>query len=172
VIKESMRVLPASSYSQRITMCPVDLGSVHLPPRTPIVFSQFITHHMPELYDDPEVFRPDRWSDIDPSPYAYFPFGAGPRLCLGSTLATMTFKVALPMILMRYRISCVPDSEISGLVQSTMLSPTTPLWLKIEEHDGTLESHSIRGNIHELVTLPAAERCEFQYGTASPNRPR
>ncbi|MCE9556373.1 MAG: cytochrome P450 [Planctomycetes bacterium] len=70
VIKESMRVLPASSYSQRITMCPVDLGPLHLPPRTPIVFSQFITHHRPDLYDDPEVFRPARGIDIDPAPSA------------------------------------------------------------------------------------------------------
>jgi len=161
VIKESMRVLPASSYSQRITMCPVELGPLRLPPRTPIVFSQFITHHMAELFENPDAFRPQRWIDLEPSPYAYFPFGAGPRLCLGSSLATMTFKVALPMILMRYRISCVPDSEINGLVQSTMLSPTTPLWLKIEQHDGTVESHPIRGNIHAMVKLAAPAKCQI-----------
>ena len=166
VIKESMRVLPASSYSQRITTRPVELGPFQLPPRTPVVFSPFITHHMSELYEEPEVFRPDRWLSLDPSPYAYLPFGAGPRLCLGSSLAMMIFKVALPMILSRFRLSCIPGSEISGLVKSTMLNPTTPLWLKIDQHDGTLESHPIRGNIHELVTLPPAERCEFHCDTA------
>jgi hypothetical protein len=102
---------------------------------------------------------PERWIGHDPSPYAYLPFGAGPRLCLGSSLAMMTFKVALPMILSRYRISCVPDSEISGLVKSTMLTPTTPLVLRLDQHDGSFESHPIRGNIHTMVTLPPAQSC-------------
>jgi cytochrome P450 len=58
VIKESMRVLPASSYSQRITTRAVELGPFKLAPHTPIVFSPLVTHHMAELYDDPESFRP------------------------------------------------------------------------------------------------------------------
>ena len=164
VIKESMRVLPASSYSQRMTTQPVELGPFRLPPRTPVVFSPLITHHLPELYDEPERFRPDRWIGLNPSPYAYLQFGAGPRLCLGSSLAMMTFKVALPMILQRFRVSSVPGCEINALVQSTMLTPTTPLLLKIDRHDGTLESHSICGTIHNLVTFPAAEKYQCPLG--------
>lgn len=160
-IKESMRVLPASSYSQRITTQPVELGPLRLPTHTLVIFSALVTHHMVELYDEPEAFRPERWVGVNPPPYAYIPFGAGPRHCLGGPLALMTFKVALPMILSRYRLSCVPDSEICGLVRSTMLSPTTPLWLAIDRHDGTLESHPIRGNLHELVNFPPPERYQF-----------
>jgi len=158
VIKESMRVLPASSYSQRITTEPVELGPFRLPPRTPVVFSPLVTHHLPDLYEDPEHFRPERWIGLNPSPYAYLPFGAGPRLCLGSSLAMMTFKVALPMILQRFRVTSVSGCQIDALVQSTMLTPTTPLWMQIDHHDGMLESHPIRGTIHNLVTFPRPER--------------
>jgi cytochrome P450 len=139
-------------------MRPVVLVDFRLPTHSVVIFSPLVTHHIPELFHEPELFRPERWMRMNPSPYAYLPFGAGPRHCLGGPLAMMTFKVALPMILSRYRLSCVPDSEICGLVRSTMLSPTMPLWLAIDQHDGTLESHPIRGNIHDLVTLPPPTR--------------
>ncbi|MCE9545448.1 MAG: cytochrome P450 [Planctomycetia bacterium] len=159
VVRESMRVLPASSYSQRANIEPVDLGPFRLVPGTTIVFSPFITHHLSDLYEAPEAFRPDRWLGMEQSPYAYLPFGAGPRMCMGATLAMMTFKVALPTILQRFRLSAVPNSDICGLVKSTMLTPTTPLWLKLDRQDGRFESHPIQGNIHELVELPAPSRC-------------
>jgi len=47
--QESMRILPASSYSQRITATPVELGPFQLAPGAGIIFSQFITHHMPQI---------------------------------------------------------------------------------------------------------------------------
>ena len=58
VIKESMRILPASSYSQRITANQTQLGPLTLPAGTPVIFSQFITHHRADLFPDPHVFRP------------------------------------------------------------------------------------------------------------------
>ncbi|MCA9081785.1 MAG: cytochrome P450, partial [Planctomycetaceae bacterium] len=70
VIKESMRVLPASAYVQRLAAVPLELGPFQLLPGSVVVFSQFMTHHMPELYDQPERFIPDRWKTISPSPYA------------------------------------------------------------------------------------------------------
>ena len=103
VVKESMRVLPASSYSQRIAAVPTQLGPFSLPAGSGIVFSQFMTHHMPELYVDPDAFLPARWLQINPSPYQYLPFGAGPRMCLGAPLAMLILKTVLPTILQRFR---------------------------------------------------------------------
>lgn len=156
VIKESMRVLPASGYSQRIAAQPVALGPFQLSPGAPIVFSQFMTHHSPELYSEPESFRPDRWRTLSPSPYAYLPFGNGPRMCIGGPLAMQILKTALPMILRRYRLQVVPGAAINAKIISTMLGPTTPVAMSISAPDGRFAAVPCSGNIHELVDLPQA----------------
>ncbi len=152
-IKESMRILPASSYSQRITAAPTQLGPFQLAPGAGIVFSQFITHHMPSLYPDPEAFLPDRWLKINPSPYQYLPFGAGPRMCLGASLAMLILKTTLPTLLQRFKLTMVPNTEVSGKIVSTMLGPTTSVMMRIDRQDGRFESHPVRGNIHDMVDL-------------------
>jgi cytochrome P450 len=156
VLRESMRLLPASSYSQRSNSAPVELGPFSLPKNTLVIFSQFMTHHRADLYPNPEVFDPDRWLTITPSPYEYLPFGAGPRLCLGAPLALVTLKTILPLILKRFRLSVVPNSEITGRVVSTMLNPIFGLPMQIAAPDGQFEVMPVRGNIHTLVDLPAA----------------
>jgi cytochrome P450 len=153
VLKESMRILPASGYSQRMCAEDVELGPLHLQRGTAVIFSQFITHHIAELYPEPELFRPERWLSISPSAYAYLPFGAGPRMCIGAMLSMMTLKTALPTILKRYRLSVSANSEVSGAIISTMLSPTTPVLMEIHPPDGQYESRPVAGNIHDLVTL-------------------
>ena len=154
VIKESMRVLPASAYLPRVTTKPAQLGPFRFPPGTPIIFSQYITHHMEELFEAPHEFRPERWKFIKPSPYAYLPFSTGTRMCIGAPLAMMMLKVILPMILDRFRLSTVLNEEYSGLVRSTMLLPSTPVKMRITRQDGHFQSSPVRGNIHSLVKLP------------------
>ncbi|MBM4074590.1 MAG: cytochrome P450 [Planctomycetes bacterium] len=155
-IKESMRILPASSYSQRVTAVPTQLGPFTLPVGTGIVFSQFMTHHMPELFPDPEAFIPGRWLTINPNPYQYLPFGAGPRMCVGAPLAMLILKTTLPTILQRFKLTMVPMSEVSTKVISTMLGPTSTVMMRLEEHDGRFSSQPVMGNIHSLVDLREA----------------
>lgn len=156
VLRESMRVLPASSYSQRSNAVPMELGSLSLPRNTVIIFSQFMTQHRPDLFPNPESFDPDRWLTITPSPYEYLPFGAGPRLCLGAPLALMTLKSILPRILRRYRLSVAAGAEITGRVVSTMLNPIGGLPVEIARQDGRFAASPVSGNIHSLVNLPDA----------------
>jgi cytochrome P450 len=156
VIKESMRLLPASAYSQRINTVPVQLGPLFLPRGTGIVFTPLVTHHLPEIYAQPEKFLPDRWHTLRPSPYAYHPFGAGPRLCIGGPLATAIIRIALAKILSRFRLTVVPGSEIGVHVESTMLVPTNGLPMEIHEADGRYLSSPICGSIQELVEFDEA----------------
>jgi cytochrome P450 len=153
VLKESMRILPASSYSQRVCAAPTMLGNVPLTRGTPVVFSQYVTHHMPELYASPESFWPDRWLNGPVSPYAYLPFGAGAKMCIGSPLAMTTLRTVLPSILKRYRLTVVPGSEINGKIVSTMLGPTTAVPMYVAHQDGRFQSSPVTGNIHSMVCL-------------------
>ena len=156
VLRESMRLLPASSYSQRLNDVPVELGPFSLPRGTPIIFSSFVTHHRPDLYSQPDRFNPDRWLTISPTPYEYLPFGAGPRMCLGAPLAQFIIKTILPRVLKHNRLSVVPGAEVNGLVVSTMLNPISGIPMQIFKPDGRFATSPVVGNIHALVELPAA----------------
>jgi cytochrome P450 len=171
IIKESMRLLPASAYSQRINNEAVRLGPFDLVRGTGIVFTPLITHHLAELYPEPEKFNPDRWLSLRPSPYAYHPFGAGPRLCIGGPLATAIMRIALRRILSRYRLSVVPGSNIGVHVESTMLVPTNGLPMQIHPADGFFAANPIEGNIHELVDFDEMP-LSADASAAAPRRPR
>jgi len=153
VIKESMRILPASAYSQRVNMVEVTLGPYDFPRGTGFVFTPLVTHRLPDLYPQPDRFLPDRWIGLQPSPYGYLPFGAGPRLCVGGPLATAIIRIALRQILERFRLSVVPGANVSAHIESTMLVPTNGLPMLIDLADGQFASSPISGNLHELVDL-------------------
>jgi cytochrome P450 len=153
VIKESMRILPASSYSQRITQSAVRLGRLDLARGSVVVWSPYMTHHHPRLYSLPERFLPDRWETIRPSAYEYLPFGGGPRLCIGAPLAMMILKTTLPRILFRYGLQVQPGAEINARVISTMLTPTTCLPMRLYSAGSNYRASAVYGNIHELVQM-------------------
>jgi len=154
IIKESMRILPASAYSQRITAMPTELGPYQLAAGTLMIFSQFVTHRMPALFPDPERFLPDRWKTIEPNPYAYLPFATGPRMCLGGPLALVIIKVVLPMLLQKFRLQLVPNAEINARVIATMLNPIGEVPVQLFPPDGKYTASPIRGNLVDLIQYP------------------
>lgn len=159
VIKEAMRVLPASAYSVRMNVQRETLGPLDLPPGTPIIFTPLITHRLVESFADPQRFDPDRWLSINPSPYAYHPFGAGPRRCIGGPLAMEVMRASLPIFLKDWRLTVVPGSQVDAEVKSTMLNPLHGVPMLAERHktttgDGGFSASPVVGNVTELVDLP------------------
>ncbi|HET6426585.1 MAG TPA: cytochrome P450 [Planctomycetaceae bacterium] len=157
-LKESMRILPASAYSQRIATVATQLGGMSLPKYSVVIFSQYITHRRREFYADPAAYIPHRWAALSPSPYAYLPFGAGSRMCVGGPLAMLILKTAIPTILQRYKLTMVPHSDVSGRVVSTMLSPSGPIWMRLSSPDGRFTAEPVTGNIHSLIDLREVRR--------------
>ncbi len=154
VIRESMRMLPASSYSQRINADAVDLGPFKEVPRgTPIVWSPFITHRLESIYEAPTQFNPDRWLTIKPSLYEYLPLGAGPRMCIGGPLAMEVVRTSLPRFLAGRKMKVVPGSDINAQIRSTMLHPINGVPMTLHDDDGNYEKSNVVGNITELVDL-------------------
>ena len=153
VLKESMRILSASAYSQRIASEAVELGPLGLAKGTVVVFSPLISHRMPGIFAEPERFLPSRWETLNPPPYAYIPFASGPRLCLGSSLAMMTIKTTLPTILQRFRLSVVPDSAIDARVIATMLAPTAGMPMRLSPAISKYSAPRIAGSVLDWIDL-------------------
>lgn len=107
VIKESMRLLPPVPLLVRAVAKPTRLYGCDLAVGTEVILSVHHTHRQRDLYAQPDHFLPSRWEQPEPSPYAYLPFGAGPRKCLGAALATAELKIILAMLLQRVGF-CLP----------------------------------------------------------------
>jgi cytochrome P450 len=155
VLKESMRILPAVPYSRRKTVAPGALGGYHVPAKTHVVFSHFITHHLPEIYPQPEQFRPERWETMKPTPHEYLPFGAGLRTCVGVSMAPFIIKCALAHILPRWRLTVVPNARIDRTV-GISLSPKQGIPIVLSRQDRCFQQGEVQGDIHELVDLKYA----------------
>jgi cytochrome P450 len=155
VIKESMRLLPPASYGSRVSTAPFKLGPYDLPKDAMIVFSQYITHHMPELYPEPERFLPERWERISPSLYEYLPFGAGARMCIGMAFAMMEIKIVLAMLLQQYSLMLAPNTRIDRSLKVT-LGPQQGMPMITLAADRSVPWVAAQGNIREMVDLPTS----------------
>lgn len=153
VIKESLRILPPVPYTMRTTIRRVMLGPVRLFHGTRVLFSHYLTHHLPELYPEPERFRPERWREIDPNQFEYLPFGAGPRMCVGAAFAMQVLQVSLAIMLQRFRFAVVPGTRIDQTMRIAM-EPRYGMPMSIFANDRNFASSEVHGQIREMVTLP------------------
>ena len=106
VIKEVLRLYPAAYIIQRTSTEPIDLGGYHFPKGTTLLMPQWVVHRDPRYFDEPELFRPERWLDGLADrlpPYAYFPFGGGPRRCIGQAFALTEVAIVLATLAQRFR---------------------------------------------------------------------
>lgn len=156
VVRESMRVLPASSYSQRIAITSVELGGLTVRAGETVVFSQYITHHRADLYDQPDAFLPSRWAAMKPSPFEYLPYGSGPRACIGAALADLEIRMIIAAIVKRFAPQIQANQVVNGRVVSTMLGPQGVLFADLLPAGSGVQPVPIAGNLLELVDLAAA----------------
>ena len=105
VLTESMRLYPPIWSTGRMTFQPIELGGYHIPAGAALVSPPFIVQRDARWFDEPLEFRPDRWTpefrESLPA-FAYFPFGGGPRLCIGEGFAWMEAKLVLATLGQRW----------------------------------------------------------------------
>jgi cytochrome P450 len=92
------------------------VGGYRVPRGTTILMSPWVVHRDGRWFDRPEEFRPERWVDGAAGrlpKYAYFPFGGGPRLCIGNTFAMTELVLVLATLGQRYRFTIVPGHPIA-----------------------------------------------------------
>lgn len=109
VVREAMRLHPPAWLTSREALRDVEFGGYTVPEGTTVTVSQWVTHRDPRWWPDPEVFRPRRWLDGSSRPRgAYFPFGLGPRACVGAAIATAETTAAVVELNARFRFLPVP----------------------------------------------------------------
>lgn len=152
VVKESMRLVPPVLWGVRYGAADFEIGGFQHSKGSSVLYSSYVTHHMPEIYQDPQRFDPSRWERIKPSPYEYFPFNAGPRRCLGAEFAMMELKITLAMLLQQFHFSLVPNQRIDRVGLTGSL-PKHGIKMRISPPGGKDDKVFVRGNIHNLVDL-------------------
>ena len=115
VVTESMRLYPPAWLVGRRAVNEYSIGGYSVPPRSIVVMSQWIVHRDPRHYPEPDRFDPDRWTPAFKAAlprFAYFPFGGGPRQCIGESFAWMELVLVLATIAQRWRFDLVPGHPV------------------------------------------------------------
>ena len=115
VINESWRIYPPAWTQGRRAIEAFDLDGYHFPAGTIAIFSQWVIHNLSDIWGDSETFRPERWDSANGQKlpqFAYFPFGGGPRICIGMPFAQLETKLLLASILQRYSPELVPGFPV------------------------------------------------------------
>jgi len=120
VVKEAMRLYPPAHEIRREPAEDVTIGEYEIPKGSLLVLPTWVLHRDERFWDDPEAFRPERWldSEADDRPeYAYFPFGGGPRRCVGQSFAMVEAQLVLATIAREWTVDRnYDDLEISASV--------------------------------------------------------
>lgn len=134
VLDETMRLYPPVWVFVRDAIGPDQMGDYTIPAGAMVMLSQYITHRHPEFWENPEVFDPSRFSPerSEGRPrYAFFPFGGGPRVCLGSHFAVLEATLVIAMVAQRYRLRLLPGQRIEPRMVGT-LRPSAPVLMRPE----------------------------------------
>jgi cytochrome P450 len=137
VIKESMRLYPPAWGIGRLAINDIEINGYRIPARTNVFLMQWITHRDARFFPDPERFDPERWRD-DPvrrgriPRFAYFPFGGGPRVCVGAGFAMMEATLLLATIAQRYSLSLPANSRVTPFFSIT-LRPKDGLTMRLHK---------------------------------------
>ena len=124
VVKETMRLYPPAWAVAREAAESFDLAGYRIPRGANILMSQWIVHRDPKFFPNPEVFDPGRWAEgaAKLPKFTYFPFGAGPRQCIGTAFAMMEADLLLASIAQRFRAK-VSEGAIIEPVPGFTLRP-------------------------------------------------
>ncbi len=156
VVKETLRLYPPAPSANRIARESFEWKGYTIEAGELVTYVPFVSHRMPTQFREPEVFRPERFDPVkgDPmKPYAYIPFAAGPRSCIGAPFATMEIKTVVAMALQRYRLDLIPGQRVEATVRTTV-QPKKGVLMRAHPQDSNVERSPARvtGNVVRAVS--------------------
>ncbi len=114
VFEETMRLYPPAWGMPRETLADDEVLGYPIPAKSTLMLSQLLAHRHPDFWPEPDVFRPQRFLSppADRPKFAYFPFGGGPRICIGNHMAMLEGPLVLASLVDRFHFTLVPNQRI------------------------------------------------------------
>lgn len=135
-IKESLRLYPSVPMIARKLGEDIKIGHRTVPEGASVMVLPYSTHRIPHIYPDPEKFDPLRFTPEEfekRHPYAYIPFSAGPRNCIGHKFAIIEMKVVISKVLRHFRLLSVPGKETFEPLFRVTVRASGGLWVRLDK---------------------------------------
>lgn len=123
VVREAMRLYPPAWVISRRAADEIEVHGYTLPSGSNVIISPWVIHHDERFFANPEEFRPERWATTDAQnlpKFAYFPFGGGPRACIGNNFALMEATVILAAVAQRFQVSLANGAKVEPMPSITL----------------------------------------------------
>jgi cytochrome P450 len=120
VVQEAMRLYPPAWIVARRAEAADRIQGVSIPRDHLVIVTPYATHRRPDLFRDPERFDPERFAGATFDRFAYFPFGGGPRICIGNGFALMEAQILLATLRRRFRLRLAPGARVTPLPLLTL----------------------------------------------------
>lgn len=135
LLEETMRLYPPSAILPRQANVADAIQGYPVPKHAIVLMSQYVTHRHPDFWPDPERFDPDRFTPERTAAqhrFAYFPFGAGARVCIGKSLAMFDMQLTLVTMAQIYELRLIPERPVQPALGAT-LHPRGGLWMTVHK---------------------------------------
>lgn len=132
---ETMRLYPPAPGVPREAIKDDEIHGYRIPKRVPLIISSYVTHRRPDIWEEPERFNPARFLPAQAAQrpkFAYYPFGGGPRMCIGNMFALTEGPLVLATLMQKYQIKLVADHPVV-IDQTFTLRPKHGVMVKLHE---------------------------------------
>jgi cytochrome P450 len=134
LVKEVLRAYPSFWGSLRYAKDPVEIDGYEFPPKSIFAMIRFAAQRHPDHWDQPDAFMPERHEVRNSCPHAYLPFGLGPRMCLGRSLATIVAPLAVASIAQNFDVRF--QSDAIEVKYGFGIYPAKPMWAAVQQAKG------------------------------------
>jgi cytochrome P450 len=166
VIREGLRLYPPAYRISRTTVRSCEIGGQRVDPGAEIMIPQWAVQRSPRHFQDPDAFRPERWTQqfLERLPrFAYFPFGGGPRTCIGSAFSQVEASIVIGEVARRFQLRVPPGADPRPYLGVTLLPEGNSLRLQVLHREA-------RAAPRHRPT-PSVGRCPFPHARSASTRP-
>ncbi|NJO78131.1 MAG: cytochrome P450 [Cyanobacteria bacterium RM1_2_2] len=129
---ETLRIYPVGFIAQiRIAQTPCEVGGYPFKRDSLLIPAIYLTHHRPDLYPEPNQFRPERFLERQYTPYEFLPFGGSNRRCIGAAFALFEMKLVLATVLRRCDLALAESCPVAPVRRGVTIAPNSGIRLKL-----------------------------------------